>query len=341
MCLCHCKNAYICEDMARYIFNPEHDLCLADGGEDYIPPASAVEFREQCGWIERFIGVPGREVGIVPWGWNRSLRKRLLQEGIPKELLPDDTSLSLIRLNSRREVAVELLERLAGGLPESAGIISPGYRIVARSIQEIEAFVAERGKVVLKAPLSGSGKGIRFVAGALTESDSGWCRRVLERQGSVIAEVRLQVVQEFAMLFEYGDDVRFRGYSCFYASNGAYKGNLLASDRHIAGLLGRWVPEGVLEEVRCRVEGFLRERLQGWGRLKGFAGVDQFVCAGGRDGEFLYNPAVELNFRMTMGHIARNIYDFYPEEFGLGEGTHCLEPLKGVFPCGEGDAKKQ
>lgn len=257
--------------MARYIFNPEHDLCLADGGEDYIPPASAVEFREQCGWIERFIGVPGREVGIVPWGWNRSLRKRLLQEGIPKELLPDDTSLSLIRLNSRREVAVELLERLAGGLPESAGIISPGYRIVARSIQEIEAFVAERGKVVLKAPLSGSGKGIRFVAGALTESDSGWCRRVLERQGSVIAE----------------------------------------------------------------------ERLQGWGRLKGFAGVDQFVCAGGRDGEFLYNPAVELNFRMTMGHIARNIYDFYPEEFGLGEGTHCLEPLKGVFPCGEGDAKKQ
>ena len=49
------ENVYICIVMARYIFNPEHDLCLASGEVDYIPPASAVEFAHQCRWIERYM----------------------------------------------------------------------------------------------------------------------------------------------------------------------------------------------------------------------------------------------------------------------------------------------
>lgn len=339
-------------------------MCLADGREDYIPPASAVEFGEQCRWIGRFMGQGGE---IVPWGWNRVLRKRMLQEGVPVHLLPDDSVLDMLRRNSRREVAVELLERLYrreacdSSQPRVCRMLPPDYRVVARSLGEIKAFLEERGRVVLKAPLSGSGKGIRFVTGKLTESDRGWCRRVLERQGAVVVEERLEVVQELAMLFEYamrpvaadagsgifepvagdcgaGDvDVRFRGYSLFYASNGAYRGNLLASNEYMENFLLQWIPGEMLERVRCGVERFLKEKLQGGGlgRLGGFVGVDQFICRR-QDGEQLfYNPAVEINLRMTMGHIARNIYDLHSAEFGLGEGTHCFEPLRGIFPCGE------
>ena len=45
----------------RYIFNPEHDLCLANGSPHYLPPASALKFRADCHrqveqWLEGIMG---------------------------------------------------------------------------------------------------------------------------------------------------------------------------------------------------------------------------------------------------------------------------------------------
>ena len=329
-------------------------MCLADGSGSFIPPAAIVEFARKCRWVERFMG-DGVETSVVPWGWNRCLRERLLKDGIPAELMPDDEQLDFIRKSSRRELALELLEYLhkeSGGsgwecfAGKGIHMIPAGYRIAARSMGEIESFLQEKGRVVLKAPLSGSGKGVRFVTGELMETDRGWCKRTLQRQGAVIVEQRMEIVKEFAMLFEVTGGMRkgtqeempqvlFRGYSLFYASNGAYKGNVLASNEYIEKQLDQYVPVGELRRVRSLVERFLQEKLQG--KYVGFVGVDQFVaeCSGvgelsGR--KYLWNPAMELNLRMTMGLVARNIYDFHKDEFQLGEGTHCFEPERGVFP---------
>ena len=401
--------------MKWLIFNPEHDMCLADGSGSFIPPAAIVEFARKCRWIAGFMGdgqvqkwvdlpagkftgsegdLPveehnGKITAIVPWGWNRCLRERLFKEGVPAELLPDDAQLDFIRESSRRELALELLEFLHkengcyGGKCSSGGecsaggdmsvavdcagasgesfagkgiqMIPAGYRIAACSMEEIESFLQEKGRVVLKAPLSGSGKGVRFVTGELMETDRGWCRRTLQRQGAVIVEQRMDIIKEFAMLFEVTGGMRegtleempqvlFRGYSLFYASNGAYKGNLLASNEYIEQELAGYVPLVQLEKVRKGVERFLQEKLLG--KYVGFVGVDQFVAESSGRVElsgirYLWNPAMELNLRMTMGLVARNIYDFHKEEFLLGEGTHCFEPERGVFqvevsqPCVE------
>ena len=182
--------------------------------------------------------------------------------------------------------------------------------------------------MVLKAPLSGSGKGVRFVTGELMETDRGWCRRTLESQGAVIVEERLDVVQEFAMLFEVGaGGIKFLGYSMFYASNGAYKGNLLASNGYIEEKLAKDVGMNILEGIRENVAGFLQEKF--CGRYTGFVGVDMFLYRGG-EGRVMINPAVEINLRMTMGLIARNIFDHHREELQLGDGTHCFEPERGI-----------
>lgn len=461
--------------MKRAIFNPQHDLCLADGSGSFIPPASVLEFARKCRWVERFMcgeeacgecgacedgGLPaegeqgaatsveanrigpledGNGVGlseeskgavtsIVPWGWNRCLKESLIKEGVPRELLPDDVQLDFIREASRRETALELLEFLhgegeyAGGkgfifsresyqvakddqmveggqaaesgqMPKfgqaaegeqvaddcctfsSVPVIPSNYRIAARSMEEIEKFLQERGRLVLKAPLSGSGKGVRFVSGEFMETDRGWCKRILQRQGAVVVEQRMEILKEFAMLFEVvecvlgggvsggsmpagNSQVKFRGYSLFYASNGAYKGNLLASNEFIEEHLCKYIPLEELRRVRLQVERFLQEKLAG--RYVGFVGVDQFVAeelqaAGAADYQgaavvgqqddglqkagkgpsgrkFLWNPAMEINLRMTMGLVARNIYDFHKEEFQLGDATHCFEPEKGIFP---------
>ena len=341
--------------MKRAIFNPEHDLCLADGSGSFIPPAAIVEFARRCGWVERFMVGPevavqdtsaeglttgdagvsdgGRAVAtvapveIVPWGWNRTLRDRLLREGVPAEQLPDDAQLDFIREHSRRELAVELHKCLC-----AASAVSPYYRTVAHTIEEIEAFLQEKGRVVLKAPLSGSGKGVRFVSGEFMETDRGWCKRTLQRQGAVIVEQRMELVKEFAMLFECGEEVKFRGYSLFYSTNGVYKGNLLASNEYIENVLDEFVPVEELRQAQERIKVFLQEKLQG--KYRGFVGVDQFVVEDLSGRKYCWNPAMEINLRMTMGLVARNIYDFHAAEYNLGEGTHCFEPEKGIFKCG-------
>ena len=330
------------ESNIRFIFNPEHDLCLASGDVNFIPPAAAVRFAQEGKWIERFMRAPGgvqpgggNDAGkIVPWGWNAVLKRKLMEGGWPVEMLPSDEELEFIRENSRRELAVELL----GKLQCASTILSHTYRIIAHSIEEIESFLSRNRRVVLKAPLSGSGKGIRFVTGELMETDLGWCRNTLQKQGTVIVEQRMEVQQEFAMLFEctpaaerpYGN-VAFRGYSMFYTSNGAYKGNILASNEHIENTLSQWVPKGMLHKVREEIARWLDEKLSG--KYTGFIGVDQFICS--HNGAVLYNPAMEVNLRMTMGLIARNIYDYHKEEYTLGEGTHCFEPERGIIllPC--------
>ena len=340
------------------VLNLEHDLCLATEEVNFIPPKAVVEFARRCRWIERFMrGPEGEQRRIVPWGWNLQLKERLLKEGMPEGELPTGEELEFIKVNSRREVAVELLGYLKGNFEDwdNGGKIVPSvYRIVAHSLQEIEDFLQEKGKVVLKAPLSGSGKGVRFVTKELMETDRGWCMKILGSQGAVMVEERLDVVQEFAMLFEVGDrGIKFLGYSMFYASNGAYKGNLLASNGYLeeklvevaanatslggekgveTGILGKpgvCVTRKTLEVIREKEVGFLQERL--CGRYSGFVGVDMFLY---RDGEerIMVNPAVEINLRMTMGLIARNIYDYHREEFLLGDGTHYFEPERGIFP---------
>lgn len=261
---------------------------------------------------------------VMPWGWNRNIRKQLLEEGFPEDELPPDSFLNFVKEHSRRELAMELLETLQGG-----SLVPSSYRMVARSMDEIESFLLQMGRIVLKAPLSGSGKGIRFVSGEFMETDRGWCRRILQKQGTVIVEERKEVVQECAMLFECGGEVKFRGYSMFYAHNGAYKGNLLASDDSIERILGEYVAVEELRYTRDRILDFLQEKLKG--RYWGYVGVDQFIFAEG--GKYLLNPAVEINLRMTMGLIARNIFDYHSKEFDLGNGTHCFEPLNGVILC--------
>ncbi len=166
-----------------YIFNPEHDLCVANGDENFVPPRSAVGFAKENIDLSEHLWRPNKQRRqIIPWGWNHSLKKRLINEGIDPATLPSEEELQFIRTHSRREFALDVHSRLCRG---DSQVIGPDYRIVATSVSDIESFISANGSVVLKSPLSGSGKGIRFVRERLSESDEGWCRRTLDKQGSL------------------------------------------------------------------------------------------------------------------------------------------------------------
>ncbi len=342
-----------------YIFNPEHDLCLANGDIHFVPPQSALDFGRDCASLTRFMHGLDMEADydgpeplkITPWGWNSVLRERLLKEGYARELMPTDEQLNAIAGLSDRRVALKALQylnnRIANNNPFDTEAVpyeklemftGAGYRIAAQSLTEVEEYLQRWGNVVLKAPLSGSGKGIRFVAGALSHSDAGWCRNLINRHGCVVVEKRFKPLLEFAMLFKcsnFGDTgspnmseckVKFIGYSLFYTENGMYKGNILASDEWIENEIVKYIPQTSLSLAKAFLSEFFENNIAG--RYEGYIGVDQFVYLPFEDkGEIGYNPVVEINLRMTMGLLAHNIYNMHTNG-DLKDGSHYFEIVR-------------
>ena len=290
-----------------YIFNPEHDLCVANGDENFVPPRSAVGFAKENIVLSGHMKRPNKQRRqIIPWGWNHSLRKRLIKEGIDPASLPSEEELQFIRTHSRREFALDVHSRLSYVDPQ---VIGKDYRIVATSISETEAFISANGSAVLKSPLSGSGKGIRFIREGLSESDEGWCRKTIEKQGSVIVEQRFEIIMECAMLFEcHHEGIDFIGYSLFESRNGAYIRNILASNEEIEDIITGYISRDTLIAVREGLTFILADTLVG--HYEGFLGVDQMIC---QIASPVFIPVSEINLRMTMGLIARNQYDNAPD----------------------------
>ena len=286
-----------------FIYNPEHDLCIANGDENFVPPRSAVEFAKENTDLSRYLERPNKQRRqIIPWGWNQVLKKRLINEGVDPATLPSEEELQFIRTHSRREFALDSHSRLSCGDPQ---VIGPDYRIAATSVGEIETFITANGSAVLKSPLSGSGKGIRFVRERLSESDEGWCRRTLDKQGAVIVERRFEIIKECAMLFEcHHEGIDFIGYSLFESRNGAYSRNILASNEEIEDIIAGYVSRDTLAAVREELTSILADTLVG--HYEGFLGVDQIICQAGSPALV---PVSEINLRMTMGLIARNRHD--------------------------------
>ena len=371
----------------KYIFNPEHDLCLANGDANYLPPQSALEFGKDCHrqveqWLQGIMGEepqieqsaaqqgasqqsPHQPIALcatpqqgapqqgapqpdynsidmlVPWGWDLVLRKRLLKEGCPERLIPSCDYIKRLRHYSNRAYAVKALAEIKAQVqsepiaprhsgeaasgpaapsskqatapstasprmqsaaptsaPSSKQAKAPSERLtaalgdisvptIAHTMEEISAAIAKHPHTVLKSPLSGSGKGLRWVDKTLSHSDEGWCRHTLSNMGSVIIEKRYKTVQDYAMLFtcnlpdinNTGDgpgSIKFFGYSLFFTKNGAYTGNIVEGDtfieEYLNSLAGYKLP---LYTIKDYLTTYLEREYGSW--YSGFIGIDQFL----------------------------------------------------------------
>lgn len=320
------------------IFNPEHDLALANGDPHFMPPASATAFANDCAWLPVWLYGEGvllcqetqvpapfahlcqqleLEVSpitpaelsqapiaqVLPWGWNPLLRQQLLANGVSESLLPSAADLENVKQLSHREKAREamrwLRERGAGKgkLPLPA--------VALPSVAEAAEFLTQNPEAVFKAPLSGSGRGVRWGREKLDTHLSGWLQNIIKRQGAVYAERRMKVIQNFAAEFHCHDEVSFIGYSLFKTKNAVYEGNFLLSDAQIENLLSQWISVEELHRYLDGLKDFLTTHFLG--KYNGFLGVDMFVYQ--EDDEYRINPAVEINCRTTMGCLARLFYD--------------------------------
>ena len=333
-----------------WIFNPEHDMALADDKTSYIPPstirkmaddlallpvwfadipgcvlAASAYNSDYLNWCKTLFDLPLRlmtrnelstasDIEFFPWGWDRPLVNNLQQCGVRKNDLPGDGYLSLIRCLSHRSQAIELFTRLNYS-PNLCG----GANLLT-TLDECRNFVETHPRAVLKAPLSGSGKGLNWCKGQFTPLIESWCKRLLSTQQGVIAESVYDKVLDFAMEF-YLDGVqpvgKFIGYSLFETSaSGAYEGNLLCSDQYIEDQIARFVSKDLVEGLKQQVAATLGRLLSGY---KGYVGVDMMVCRFSDEPIYRVHPSVEINLRLNMGVVAHQVYKNYvvPQRRGV------------------------
>jgi len=330
--------------MTLHVFNPEHDIALASNLANFTAPHAGRQLRADMGFLPalwaadddavlvdnveyahyRYSRLKSRVGGrqplfvdrhqlarlhitrVEPWGWNRALVAQLRRYGVTT--LPDDAYVDELRQLSHRRTSATLLPLLRG-----EGTVGEAFECT--SSDDVSTLLTRYGELVLKAPWSSSGRGLRFLSLQRTplSMHAGWLRNVLAAQGSVMAEPRYAKVKDFGMEFsvDASGTVSYEGLSLFHTKNGAYTGNIIATEQVKRDLLARLLPLRLIDDVRDKVCSLLR-----LGRYVGPFGIDMMVVAPAADlpsasqpstGPFLLHPCVELNLRRTMGHVALSL----------------------------------
>lgn len=235
-----------------------------------------------------------RELTAVDvWGWDRALKASLQRKGVDASLLPSDDYIERVRQLSHRRTAAQLLPRL-----RQEGTVGEAFE--CSTIDDVNLLLNNHGHVVVKAPWSSSGRGVRFVeADNLQPNFGSWLRNILVRQGSVMVEPYYHKVKDFAMEFSADGKghIRYEGLSLFHTANGAYVGNILATEQTKRDMLSRYVSLSLIDSICETIVDYLD--LEDY---CGPLGIDMMVVR--ENDRLLLHPCVEINLRRTMGHVA-------------------------------------
>ncbi len=313
-----------------HIFNPEHDIALAANIANFTAPHAGRLLRNDLGFLPVLWAAEGDAVlvesaegaerasrrlrsrlgrtgclfvekdqlskldisNIAPWGWDLSLRALLLRKGVSEEVLPSTMLLEFVRELSHRRTSARLLPLL-----QQEGTIGEAYECT--TAEQVAELMERYGHIVLKAPWSSSGRGVRF------DENAAWVQNIIERQGSIMVEPYYNKVKDFAMEFtSTAEGICYEGLSLFHTKNGAYVGNVLATEQAKREDISRYVSLDLLDEVRDRI--ISHAPLAGY---EGPFGIDMMLvkhpsASEGKEMPLLLHPCVEINLRRTMGHVA-------------------------------------
>ena len=328
------------------VFNCDNDMALANFSPGFTPPARIREMMEELAdlplaWRESEVGASadGQKTKeavclaynnlqldeVFPWGWSPAVCHRLRQQGVPESLLPTHDQLLEIRRLSSRERAVELLAQM-----RQEGVCGDLHSQYCTDEAQVEAALCRWPQAILKAPWSGSGKGLRFAGQGEGGNLSGWYRRIIQQQGGVVVEPLNDKVHDLAMEFwsDGQGHVSYQGLSLFENHpNGAYRGNLLLPETEKQAWLDQFVSPAQSLAVRQWLEHRLSTLIGT--AYKGYLGVDMMIVKNSQPSPINHtpytinlHPLVELNLRMTMGMVSVLLYRRLPAGF---HGSYRLE----------------
>lgn len=325
--------------MKILLFNPEHDMALASGLVNFTPARAGRLMRhdlcflpavwakqdeavlvedvdyawkqykstglsKSCNLINSNelsrIASTGKTLDFEPWGWDLPVREHLLRCGVPLSSLPDNDYLCTIKKTSHRKWSAENL------LPSLVKIDNTvGEAKVGHCLEDLKGFLSIHNRVVIKSPWSCSGRGVRYVEDSSSKQLEGWFNNIIKHQGCILMEPYYDKIIDFGMEFacDGKGSIEYRGLSLFKTSNGAYIGNIVADENTKEEIIAKHLQLSLLHEIRQSVVNILTPLLGN--TYHGPFGIDMMVV--NYDGNILVHPCVELNLRMTMGHVTLGI----------------------------------
>lgn len=333
-----------------FLFDPTCEMAIANSSPYYHPPQNIVHFSEQLSWLpilladeadyiiskneynDRLASIfekLGRKLpeivdsGIdysfnrfVPWGWSPMIHHRY--KNIKKmcgdsfHRMPNSEWSSTVQKYYERAFALDVCKGLIDCKLSSIQLLpKTDLPQVVQDMAELEKVLMDKRKIMAKLPLSSSGRGVLKVdVNNFTENERGRVRRMIEMQTYVTVEKYLDISTEFGMLFSYFSDegLRFHGFSFTQTQNGRYNGNLVNQ-------IPKNISQELLDEIRQKLVPNIGKVLDESGlfnNYNGYFGVD--ACVYKEQGELKLNPCMEINLRMTMGHIALAAADLLVRE---------------------------
>ena len=311
--------------MRLLYFNPETEYALASGASFYTPPLVVEAMRRANQLLPEKWGTPGdvilvddannlnsgfrlvdwsmlkrlfeenNDIKVEPWGWNKALMRRFLDHDVPASCLPDDTTIEMIRQLAHRRTTVVLNSKWNEMVGERHRIDLP---VELFSETECVDFLRDHKGCWMKAPWSSSGRGVINTAADMSEEQvRQWCRGIIRRQGSVLAEIGASRLADFATEWSIEKGVaRYLGLSCFNTSN---RGKYISNELHPQSLLTRRFNEestiklGRVVEIQKNI---IQNTFESY---TGPLGIDMLIQTDG-----LLRPFVEVNLRRTMGMLS-------------------------------------
>jgi len=312
-----------------FVFALENDFVLTEN----IPSDEFQQTLRQAGFkLPKFCNLSELEAmpdgsfnAIFPWGWSPAAHFKLkkLKEKCSAGFKASpvfnwgDVHKSLFE----RSTSLGFLKNLLNGNPPDWFVAKELTGQKVSSFNEIELLLAKETSLVLKAPLSSSGRGIQMIRKpSLNNANKQWISGVLKQQNYLIAEPLLEKITDLSFQFQIKSEseVEYLGYSVFTTNtNGQYQGTLIHPD------LQKMLPETGLDfyEVISTTAEILTNALKQSvysQSYQGFLGIDAIIFR--QDNRLKIQPCIEINCRMNMGILALYIEErIHPEATGKFE----------------------
>lgn len=257
---------------------------------------------------------------IEPWGWDKCIRRTLTDAGVSVDILPSDDTLSYIRRLSSRQSSCGMLQHLRAGVEHA----TCGESFFCKTSGEVYELLNKYGKIVVKAPWSSSGRGVRYADREFDKPLDGWMNKVIRQLGGISVEPYYKKVRDLALEFySHGDgSVEYLGLSLFETIRSKYTGNIVASELEKMHILSNYLPLSFIEQIIERIKEYLSSG--GFKHYRGPLGIDMMIVAGEGGRGYLLNPCVEINLRRTMGHVANS---FKPDVTSPSQLMHIVHDV--------------
>lgn len=317
-----------------FIFGTENDIVLTEN----LPTSGFIQKLKDAGFdLPRFCSLAELEAlpdgsfdAIYPWGWSPAAHFKMknLKEKCAARFkeYPVYNWRDEHKLLFERATSLDFLNEMLNNNPPDWFIRK---EIVGKKItccEEIELLLDKHSPLVLKAPMSSSGRGIQIIRKTkLNTSNKQWISGVLKQQNYLIAEPFLEKLIDLSFQFEILPDseVAYLGFSVFETNtNGQYRGTLIHPDL-------RKVPDTDVSELMEMINATakiiynaLRKSIYAT-RHRGFLGVDALIFKYQKG--LMMQPCIEINSRMNMGvltiFLERKVHSESTGKFELFYGS--------------------